>query len=301
MITYTAAALPQIGFEISYGSVNALSSYCPDFRKKSRVCSAVRLLNELHTHGKLLGARHLVASQFVTVYGLTFLGGHVELANTLNHEKPSLRVRGGGTIGTVMKTRTHSVLAVLAFLLTLNLRHSTAFAQIGLLPSGTEIKKVTAPVYLGDELQPVAIIRADHVFGDYQRRGFFRIGVLPMLVLDGLSLELCDTTRLSTVLTNVSALLNVNHGATRVVEGRNFSLLFPAQKKADVRAQLIRLQSKTEWRLQDGVVHRPDGTSIQFRRATLRVAGPESGELTCDTAQGAIHIQLLSLVTGKGH
>lgn len=177
---------------------------------------------------------------------------------------------------------------------------ASGVAQIG-LPSDMNITGAASYVYVGNEIKPVALIRVDHIFNDFQRKGFFRIGVLPMLVLDGLNLELCDTARLSTVLTNVSASFIIKNGATRLVEGRNFLLSFSMQKNVDVRARVIRLQSSTEWRLQDGMIRRFDAPPIRFRHATLKVSGPNSGELTCDTAGGTIHIRLLSLVTSKDH
>jgi len=51
------------------------------------------------------------------------------------------------------------------------------------------------PVYLKSESLPVAVFRANRIYHDHQRKGFFRIGGLPLLVLEGLSLELRDTNR----------------------------------------------------------------------------------------------------------
>lgn len=133
-------------------------------------------------------------------------------------------------------------------------------AQSLLLDSRFEMKNAVIAVHLGWELEPVAVLRAEHVFSDYQTRGFFRIGVLPMLVMDRLRIELRDADRLSTVLAKVSESFVGREGAWKAVEGRDFCLSL-GPKDGQVRARRIRLESGNAWGLLDGVVQPPDARS----------------------------------------
>ena len=155
---------------------------------------------------------------------------------------------------------------------------------------------VVLAIYPEIGLQPLAILRADQLYEDYQRRGFFRIGALPMLVAEGLSVELCDTNQLSAALTQASTRFGVKAKKFKAVEGRGFSLSFSGQLKGVVHARTARLESSTEWRLQEGTVEQPGSAAIAFRRATLAVAGPKAGELTYETATGPTSVHLLALI-----
>jgi hypothetical protein len=176
---------------------------------------------------------------------------------------------------------------------------TSGLAQSWLLNSHMRITKAVMPEYLDFGSKPAAIFRADQIYEDYQRRGFFRIGVLPMVVLEGLSLELCDTNQLSVALTRTSTHFGSKGKASNAVEGRNFSLSFSGQKNAVIHAQIVRLESGTEWRLQEGTVDQPGAASISFRRATLTIVGPKAGELACATTNGLVHLDLLSLASPK--
>jgi hypothetical protein len=199
------------------------------------------------------------------------------------------------------KPRPHApgITAWISFLLILLAGYSSAVAQSWFLNSQARATKALIAIYPDVGLRPIAIIRADQIYGDYQRRGFFRIGVLPMLVLDGLSLEICDTNQLSAALIRAGTHFDCKGKASSAVEGRNFSLSFSGQTNGAVHAQTVRLASGTEWLLQDGTVDQPAAASISFRRASLAVAGPKAGELTYEATNGVVRIHLLSLAPDK--
>jgi len=170
----------------------------------------------------------------------------------------------------------------------------------GWLPEGkVELRRAALPLYLSTETTPAAIIRADHVYSDFQTRGFFRIGVLPLVVLEGLKLEIKDARQLTEILTTAGDHLAHKGKGKKAVEGRDFAILFEQVKGAEVRARTVRLESGTRWELQTGAVHFADGTSTTFSRAVLIVAGPRAGELSCDTDHGNVRINLLSFYSEK--
>jgi hypothetical protein len=170
-------------------------------------------------------------------------------------------------------------------------------AQSLLLHSRFQAKNAVIAVHLGWELEPVAVLRAERVFSDYQTRGFFRIGALPLLVMEKLRIELRDADRLSTVLAKVGESLVARGDARKAVEGRDFCLSFSSPKDGQLRARRIRLESGGGWTLLDGAVDRSETTPISFSRAVLTVSGSHAGELFCETASGTIQVHLLSLST----
>jgi hypothetical protein len=173
---------------------------------------------------------------------------------------------------------------------------SAAFSADRLFNLETRITKAVMPIYPDTGVQPLAIIRVDKIFVDHQRRGFFRIGVLPMLAMEGLSIELCDTNQLIVALTNVQSCLSFKGGSSSVVEGRDFSLLCPGGKSEFIHARLARLENK-EWKLVNGTLSRPGTNSIQFQEAVLGITGKEAGNVICRTDQGRVRVQLLSVPT----
>ena len=184
----------------------------------------------------------------------------------------------------------------MALLTALALPFSTS-GQNWLQDTHIEIYHAVAPVYLNFEPEPAAIFRVDHIFSDYQTRGFFRIGALPVLVLDKATLELKDFSRLTNALSQLGARLTVKKGLKKAVEARTFRLCLPAKEDGWVCARLARLETATEWRLQDGTVQRPGYEPVSFRTATLAIAGPHAGELVFQTHAGLSRFPLSSLLS----
>jgi hypothetical protein len=159
-----------------------------------------------------------------------------------------------------------------------------------------DASNVCVAVYLKSEPSPVAIVRTRAIHEDYQRRGFFRIGVLPMLALERLTLEVRDPEHLSGVLTNATALLGRKGEARKAVEGRDFALSFSSKPDGLVTARSVRLEGRDAWSLAQGAVDMPPGKPVNFRQATLTISGPQAGDLLCDTTNGPVRICLHPLL-----
>ena len=169
----------------------------------------------------------------------------------------------------------------------------TVQAQEGVLRKLKQVRHAKV-VVLERDLSPVAVIRTEAVRTDYQRKGFFRIGVLPMVVLEGMNVELCDPSRLLTSLTNVNARLTVRGSGRRAIECKGFSLSLPGLAEPVLRAKRVRIENGSQWRLDEGLASGPEGDALVFRSAILKVAGPETGLLVCNTTNGVVQRQLLS-------
>jgi hypothetical protein len=185
---------------------------------------------------------------------------------------------------------------LLGLLLTL-LFPAPALAQGLILDSCVQMRDAVIAVYPDSAPEPAAMIRAGRVFSDYQTRGFFRIGALPLVVLDKLSIELREPERLSKALSQMGEKFAIRGDTRKAVEGREFCLWFTARKDAQLRAHRVRLEGGTTWRLFDGVIQQPESGAVPFRQATLTVAGPNVGELAYETARGTVRVHLLSLLS----
>jgi hypothetical protein len=149
------------------------------------------------------------------------------------------------------------------------------------------------------ELLPVIIVHAAAIHEDYQRRGFFRIGVLPMLALESLTLEVRDPEHLSGALTNATAFLARKGGARKALEGRDFTLSFSTRSHGRVTAHSVRLEGRDAWSLAQGTVDMPPAEPVSFRQATLTISGPQAGDLLCETTSGPVRISLKSLLSTR--
>ena len=62
-----------------------------------------------------------------------------------------------------------------------------------LLQQGVSVQRAVVPLYTTGSFKLSAVVRVDRAFMDYQHKGFFRIGLFPIGVLDGVTFEARDT------------------------------------------------------------------------------------------------------------
>jgi hypothetical protein len=147
--------------------------------------------------------------------------------------------------------------------------------------------------------QPVAVIRASRVHTDYQRRGFFKIGALPVLVLDDLRLEIREPAALTNALQNFHLRLAKSASARQAVELRHASLFYTADPRRRLRAATVRIGSPNTWLLKDGVFERPGLSPIAFQDGRLTIGGAGAGQLQFKTAGGAFRTHLAVLLNSQ--
>ena len=143
----------------------------------------------------------------------------------------------------------------------------------------SEARNVTVGIYTGDSSSMVALLKVGRIFTENRRLGFFRVKLLPVLVVQGVRLEFTE----SMPNTNWPAGFRVNPAPLArpgtSLEWRDVSVRFPQ----DVQP-----------RLQAGQLHPPtrtDGESCLLENVTLR------------TDAGALHVSrarlLLNGLTGR--
>jgi hypothetical protein len=161
----------------------------------------------------------------------------------------------------------------------------------------TDMKKVEAPIYEKFNPVPVAVLCAERIFGDYQTRGVFRIGALPLSVAEDLSIELKDALRLPAALNALGVRFAPEGGGGRGIEGRNFRLAFSGEKQGSLRARTVRLDRAAEWTMEDGLLNVPNSAPVRFQRGTVTLQGPEAGTIKCQTTNGVFQVHVIALKT----
>jgi hypothetical protein len=175
-----------------------------------------------------------------------------------------------------VKTNAVKALACLfCFLLT----RAGAQSVADLLQRGVSVQRAVVPLYPTNSFKLSAIVRVDRVFMEYQRRGFFRIGLLPVVVLDGVTFEAQDTSDPLGSLACVRRWLATKAGQR--IEMRRVK--FVASPTNHLEAGLARCVAEDHWDLLNGVHFVSGASDIQAPRATLQMAGPRSGQVTLET------------------
>jgi hypothetical protein len=134
--------------------------------------------------------------------------------------------------------------------------------------------------------EPVALVRVGRIYKDYERKGFFRIGVLPVLAMDDVSVEIRDPALVTTGLAQFQAWLgshskhNVELRRLRVRVGS-----FPTNRLESGRALITR---DGEWELVDGVAFFSGTNRTSVARATLELTGERPGRLILSTTPALI-------------
>lgn len=150
-----------------------------------------------------------------------------------------------------------------------------------LLSGRMKARGVVTALYTGAEQTPSMIVRADSIFIDYERKGFFRIGVLPLGVMEGVTFEVCRPE----LVTNSLVQLHdwIGSQAAKRFEFRKVSFLTLAGSTNRLESGRARIVSDGKWELLDGVRFRSGTNQFEAPRATLQVAGEKTGQIIMAT------------------
>jgi len=147
--------------------------------------------------------------------------------------------------------------------------------------TGTVARGVTAYTYDPINLSLVWKVHAEHIYVDHERRAFFRIGLLPLLVIEDVQVQLQSVE----CLTNALAELRPRYlpaGELRKLEMRNLEIMMLGETQPRLRATTARIESDGAIRLADVSVRDAVGIQQSFPKAILQIAGPRAGTLCCD-------------------
>lgn len=141
------------------------------------------------------------------------------------------------------------------------------------------------PLYADDATEPCALIRIGRLHRDYQTRGFFRIGALPVACAEKVEIEITNPARTHAVLSEAGpSLLGLNR--SDLIELRGFAIRFSGDSEPRLEGKRVRVTKDGAWDLVDGATLRQEGTELALPRCRLVVHGPDAGCLVVNTGQG---------------
>ena len=183
-------------------------------------------------------------------------------------------------------------LFVASILLWLAVSQSDLHGQPSLNTPHTKIKGLVMAIYSDSSSKPVATFRAKKVFRSLQRRGFFRIGLLPMLVCDGVVVEFCETEGGTNALMNLPQSLKSQAGGA-MIELREVEFRFPADSAPRLKAGIVRLQDNGQSQLLNVDFQSPT-KRFQVPSAVLQFSGEHAGQLGWQSPDGIVAINLFT-------
>ena len=189
-----------------------------------------------------------------------------------------------------MKTTAAKVIACLLCCL---LTKAGAQSVSDLLQQGVSAQRAVVPLYTTGSVKLSAVVRVDRAYLDYEHRGFFHIGMFPVGVLDGVTIEARDTADPLASLACLRHWLGTRAGQR--IEMRRVRVVFSPTNR--VEAGRARCGAGDRWELLDGVRFVSGSGEIQAPRATLEMAGPRAGQVILETVPRSTNTFLASALT----
>jgi hypothetical protein len=150
-----------------------------------------------------------------------------------------------------------------------------------LLSGRFSTRGIVMSFYEGIEQPPALVVRIESVYTDHQRKGFFRIGLLPVGVMDGVALELNHSEYWTNSLAHLHQWLGPHSAKT--LELRRLTLLVPAGVTNRLESARARVGAGGKLDLFDGVSLVSGTNHLRAARGALQVAGARTGELVLET------------------
>lgn len=145
------------------------------------------------------------------------------------------------------------------------------------------LRNLTIPLYEAAQPRPVAVLRIGEVRLDYQRRGFFRIGLLPLVVVDEVRIDLGSASDPLDALGRACRRLDMPH-RTDAIELRRVTVRFPSSPQSQLQAARVRFGQEGQWHISDGAVWEDGTKRVEASRGCLHLSGALAGQIVLDTS-----------------
>lgn len=175
-----------------------------------------------------------------------------------------------------MKTNVRTALCALAVFLFLPAHGQ---AVVDWMQAATGAQHLVIPRYSEADRSLYAVISVDKVHTEYEKHGFFRIGALPVAVLEGVTYEAKNPAVAAKNLARLPVWLGSEAG--KHVELRGVKLV--ASPTSSLEGGRLLFSDNNRWELADGVRLISGTNEIRAASATLQVAGARAGELILHT------------------
>jgi hypothetical protein len=153
---------------------------------------------------------------------------------------------------------------------------SVSDADAGL--AGSAATEVTVSEYSSKNLSLIAQVHAACVFVDYEHWGFFRIGLLPMLVAENVQVKIQSAECLTNALADLRSWHQPASGY-RQLELRNLEITMNGENQPRLRAAVARVGPDGTVKLSTVAVRTAAGQEVSLLKATLQIFGPSAGRL----------------------
>jgi hypothetical protein len=148
--------------------------------------------------------------------------------------------------------------------------------------SGTsQIRDIVIPIFIAPEQRPSAVLRVHRIYADYERRGFFRIGVLPIAVMEEVSFDVRQPDLAAKSLAELHRWIGTP--TAKHLELRQVTFRVAAGVTNCLEVGRIRADPGGKWQLLDGVCFKSGNKELQAAGGTLQVTGAQTGQLIMAT------------------
>lgn len=165
-------------------------------------------------------------------------------------------------------------------------------------PTGISAAALTVSEYSSKDLSLIMQVRAARVFVDYEHWGFFRIGLLPMLMAEDVQVKIQSPEYLANALADLESWHQPAIGC-RHLELRSLEIIVGGEKQPRLRAAVARIGSDGALELSGAVVRDVAGRQLSLPRATLQIPGPTAGRLCWNSGGYQKELSILQTKTDK--
>jgi hypothetical protein len=137
-------------------------------------------------------------------------------------------------------------------------------------------------MYSSTDAEPPTVVRFDQAYRDYESRGFFRIGILPMAVVEGVTFELGRSKSITNSLEQMQRWLRPRTAGK--LELRRATFLVPGPVTNRLESGRASLVADGRLALLDGVSFISGTNRVQAARGALQVIGAQAGLLVLETS-----------------
>mgnify|MGYP001012909912 CR=1 FL=1 len=160
-------------------------------------------------------------------------------------------------------------------------------------------REIRIPLYRPGRSEPTALITIQRIYKDHQRRGFFRIGALPLWVADGVTVQLLtQEAEEELIATLTRALRTCSGGMHRSMEVRSFQVFLGKEAEPRLQAGRVIIGDDGTWHLSDPVQLKTASQTMRWDRARISASGPDSDTARelCMVVEGARRISLFDIL-----
>jgi hypothetical protein len=154
-----------------------------------------------------------------------------------------------------------------------------------ILKPGCMVRQAVFPFYSQPERKLSTVVRVERAYLDYERKGFFHIGILPVGALEGVTIEVRDSRSAGDAFQQIQRWLGAGGG--RRVELRQVKFLFSTNS---LEAGKVECRAGDRWELLHGVRLVSGGNETRAQRATLQVSGRDAGQVALEGAPQVTNI-----------